>query len=255
MVGDRLVFGTIAFDADDTLWYTERLYLELHARFQQLLERYRDRQDTARRAQETELRNLPHYGYGIKGFILSLVEVAVEVTDGRITGSEIGRVLDWGKEMAAAEPQLVEGARDVVVRLAGAYPLMLVTKGDLFEQEAKIARSGLRPFFRSIEIVSDKTCDSYSALLSRHGILPARFLMVGNSLRSDVLPVIQLGGWAAHIPYSMTWAHENVPLPDSCRDRCFELEHLGMLPGLIEQYSEALPTGMAAGNPHSEQSR
>jgi putative hydrolase of the HAD superfamily len=147
-------------------------------------------------------------------------------------------VIDLTKEMLTAEVQLFEHAEKVVSRLAAAYPLMLVTKGDLFDQELKIDRSGLRPYFRHVEIVSDKTLDSYAALLARHHIDPARFLMIGNSLRSDVLPVVALGGRAVHIPYHLTWAHEHVSPPAGDRDRYYELEHLGLLPALIERLSE-----------------
>ena len=139
--------------------------------------------------------------------------------------------------MLTAEVQLFEHAEEVVSRLAAAYPLMLVTKGDLLDQELKIDRSGLKPYFRQVEIVSDKTPEIYAALLAKHHIDPARFLMVGNSLRSDVLPVVALGGWAVHIPYHITWAHEHVSPPAGDRDHYYELEHLGLLPALIERLS------------------
>jgi len=185
------------------------------------------------------MRNLQFYGYGIKGFALSLIETAIELTEGRIQGDEIHHLIDLAKDMLTAEVQLLDHAADSVARLAAMYPLMLITKGDLFDQETKIARSRLRPYFRYIEVVSDKTDDSYSALLAKYQLDPARFLMVGNSLRSDILPVVALGGQAVYIPYQITWAHETVVLSEQDRSRFFELDHIGLLPALVERLSLA----------------
>ncbi len=233
------MFDLIAFDADDTLWHSESLYSEAQDEFKQLLAPYHSAERVGQELHQTEMRNLPYYGYGIKGFALSLIETAIELTQGRISGREIQEVIDLAKDMLTAEVQLLEHAWETVARLAASYPLMMITKGDLFDQEAKIARSGLRQYFQYVEIVSDKTRDGYAALLARYHLEPSRFLMVGNSLRSDILPVIALGGQAVHIPYHITWAHENVDLSEEDRKRYFELEHLGLLPALIEKLSQS----------------
>ncbi len=228
------MFDVIAFDADDTLWHNEHLYRGVEARFEQLLAPYCSEECTAQRLHETEIANLGAYGYGIKGFALSLIETAIEVTGGRITGAEIGKVLELARGMLSAEVQLLEHAREVVKDLAASYPLMLITKGDLIDQEAKLARSGLGPYFRYVEVVTDKTRDIYAALLAQHDLAPERFLMVGNSLRSDILPVLELGGQAVYIPYATTWAHECV-YPGEMQGCYHELEHLGLLPGFIRE--------------------
>jgi len=202
------LFDVIAFDADDTLWHTERLYAETQVRFRRLLAQYHSPEWIDERLYQTEMRNLQHFGYGLKAFTLSMIETAVELTEGRIPGREIQMIIDFAKEMLNAEVQLLEYAAETVARLAAAHALMLITKGDLFDQEAKIARSGLARHFRYIEIVSDKTRESYEALLKKHAVAPEHFLMIGNSLRSDILPVLALGGCAVYIPYHVTWAHE-----------------------------------------------
>jgi putative hydrolase of the HAD superfamily len=180
------------------------------------------------------MRNLPIYGYGIKGFALSMIEAALEMSQQKIGGREIQCVLDLAKQMLSTDVELLEGVAEVVAELAQAYPLMLITKGDLVHQEAKIEQSGLKPYFRAIEIVADKTPQSYAALLARYHVEPSRFLMVGNSLRSDVLPVLAIGGQAVHVPYAITWAHEHVEVPPDRRGRYHELEHIGQLPALLK---------------------
>lgn len=229
------MFDVIAFDADDTLWHTEGLYSGTLDKFKQLMAPYATAEHIEQTVHQTEMRNLASYGYGIKGFALSLIEAAIELSQGRIQGAEIQKVLDLAREMLTAQVQLLEHAEETVIKLAAQYPLMLITKGDLFDQESKIARSGLGPYFRSIEIVTDKTSDNYAAILAKYHIAPERFLMVGNSLRSDILPVVTLGGRAVHIPYRITWAHENVPLPEEVRAKYVELERLDLLPALIEK--------------------
>lgn len=227
-------FETIAFDADDTLWHSERLYVNAQARFRQLLAHYHSPDWIEERLYQTEMRNLKHFGYGIKAFALSMIETALELTEGRVAGSDIGMIIGWAKEMLAAEVELLEHVAETIAALAQTYPLMLITKGDLLDQEAKIARSGLAPYFRHVEIVSDKSRESYTALLQRHNLAPARFLMVGNSLRSDILPVLALGASAVHIPYQLTWAHETAE-PPAGQPGYYEIAHLGLLPGLLER--------------------
>jgi putative hydrolase of the HAD superfamily len=228
-------FDVIAFDADDTLWHSEILYAAAQEEYRRLLAPYAEAGTIDRVLHQTEMRNLSIYGYGIKGFALSMIEAALELSQQRINGGEIQRVLDLAKQMLSADVELLEGVAEVVAQLAATYPLMLITKGDLVHQEAKIEQSGLKPYFRSIEIVADKTPQSYAALLARHRVEPSRFLMIGNSLRSDVLPVLAIGGQAVHVPYAITWAHEHVDVPPDQQGRYHELEHIGQLPSLVEQ--------------------
>ncbi len=226
-------FQVVAFDADDTLWHNERLYAATQERFRTLLARYHSAEWVDERLYQTEMRNLRHFGYGIKAFALSLIETAVELTEGRIAADEIQAIIGWAKGMLTADVELLPHAAEAVAALAGAYPLMLITKGDLLDQEGKIARSGLAAHFRHVEIVSDKTREGYEALLRRHGIAPDRFLMVGNSLRSDILPVLAIGGTAVHVPHELTWAHEVVEAPPAGQPGFHAIEHLGLLPALV----------------------
>jgi putative hydrolase of the HAD superfamily len=182
---------------------------------------------------ETEVRNLEHYGYGIKGFTLSMIETAIELTEGRISGAEIGRVIELTREMFSAPVELLDGVEETIATLAASHDLMLITKGDLFEQQAKIARSGLADHFGKIEIVPVKIRETYQSIVTRHEIIPHRFLMVGNSIRSDVLPVIEMGGHAVHIPYETTWEHEIVPEEELAGREFISLSHIRELPALI----------------------
>jgi putative hydrolase of the HAD superfamily len=223
------MFDLIALDADDTLWHNEPLFQATKERFLALLAPYHDRDWVDRRLDDTERRNLHRFGYGIKGFVLSMVETALDLTEGRVTGTEIRQILDWGHEMLAAPVELLEGVRETVETLAARHRLVLLTKGDLFDQEAKLARSGLGDHFAAVEIVSEKDARTYAAVMARHGVSPARFLMVGNSLRSDVLPVLEAGGAAVHVPYAITWTHETVPDDALAGKEFARLEHIGQL--------------------------
>ena len=203
----------IAFDGDDTLWHNERLFSMTQNRFCALLTRHIEIPTGVLHARllETERRNLIAYGYGIKGFVLSMIETAIEVTDKRIPAEDIQTIMTFGRTMIEHPVELIEGAREVLETLrAGDHELWLITKGDLFDQESKIARSGRVPLFDRIEIVAEKDQATYERLLARHGVSPDEFLMVGNSIRSDVLPVIEIGGRAVHVPYQITWEHEHV---------------------------------------------
>jgi putative hydrolase of the HAD superfamily len=228
-------FDVIAFDADDTLWHNERLYVSAQAKFKQLLAQYHSPEWIEERLYHTEIRNLQHFGYGIKAFALSMIETAVELTEGRIAGKDIQTIIDAAKTMLAAEVELLEHVADTLASLTTTYPLMLITKGDLFDQETKIVRSGLAQRFRHIEIVSDKSHESYAKLFQRHDITPERFLMVGNSLRSDILPVLALGASAVYVPYQHTWAHEAAERPPAEQQGYYEIEHLGLLPSLLQR--------------------
>ncbi len=201
----------VAFDADDTLWHNEPLYARTTTRFRELLSSYQSSAWIDERLSETELRNLRHYGYGIKSFSLSMIETAIELTEGRIKGHEIGEILSLAKEMLAAPVQLLHGVAETITELASSFRLVLVTKGDLFDQESRIARSGLGDCFSEIEIVSDKDKTLYAQIASRNGIEPRQLVMVGDSLRSDVIPAIEAGCLAIHIPYGTVWQHEVLP--------------------------------------------
>lgn len=223
----------IGLDADDTLWHNETIFERVHERYRALLARYHDATTVDRTLLATERRNLELYGYGIKGFMLSSIETAIQLTEGRISADEIRTILELGREMLAHPVELLDGARETVEALARSHRLILITKGDLRDQQRKLAKSGLAAFFAQIEIVSEKDQPTYATILQRHGIAATEFLMVGNSLKSDILPVLALGGSAAHIPYHLLWELEHAEhLPDA-PGRFFELQTLRDLPALL----------------------
>lgn len=197
----------IGFDGDDTLWKSESLFSMTQGRFRMLLLHHVDLPSDLIEARLTETvqRNLALYGYGFKGFLLSMVETAIAVTDGRIPAQDISTILSFGRTMLEHPVELVEGAREVLETLRSRdHELWLVADGDVFDQESKLARSGLAPLFHHVEIVSEKDAEAYRKLLGRQGVLPEEFAMVGNSLRADVLPVIEIGGLAYHVPAQAT---------------------------------------------------
>jgi putative hydrolase of the HAD superfamily len=210
----------IAFDADDTLWHNETLFQATETQFAAMLARHHSEEWVRERLFATEMKNLAHFGYGIKGFILSMIETAIELTEERVSGAEIRRIIEWGHGMLLAPVDLLEGVAETIAALSPSYRLMLLTKGDLFDQESKLARSGLGEHFHAVEIVSKKDTRTYSAILARHGVAPQDFVMVGNSLKSDVLPALEAGAQAVHIPYALTWAHE-VLEPAALQNRSF----------------------------------
>lgn len=226
-------FDVIAFDADDTLWHNERHFVATQEAFKELLAHYHAPEWIEERLYRTEARNLHHYGFGIKAFALSMIETAVELTEGRISGRDVQTLIDLARQMLTAEVELLEFVSETVSSLTGTYPLMIVTKGDLHDQERKVAGSGLAHHFQHVEILSNKRPETYESLLRRHAIPSERFLMVGNSLRSDILPVLDLGGSAVWVPHQFTWVHE-VAEPPNGHQRFHELEHLGQLPGLLD---------------------
>lgn len=229
---------TVAFDADDTLWHNETYYLEAGASFKRLLTPYASAEEIERTLGEIEIRNVSLYGYGIKSYTLSMLEAAIALTDGEITGREMRQVLELGQAMLRAEVRLFEAAEPTLAELARAYDLMLVTKGDLLEQGNKVTRSGLSKYFRHVEIVHDKTAASYRDLLARHGISPNHFIMVGNSLKSDILPVLEIGARAVYIPYEHTWAHERVVENELLPQNYYQLESLAQLPALLATWDD-----------------
>jgi len=227
------MIDVIGFDADDTLWHNETLYTLTQERFAALLSPYQDSESVQRKLFETEMRNLRLFGYGIKGFTLSMIETAIELTGGKICGPDIQFIIDYGKEMLVSPVRLLDQVQQVLEELSASYRLMLITKGDLFDQEAKLARSGLAGYFEIVEIVSEKTEMIYKSLLANHGIESERFLMVGNSLRSDIMPIIAIGGHAVHIPYHITWQHETVEENGEVSTDYHQLDQIGDLPGLM----------------------
>jgi putative hydrolase of the HAD superfamily len=216
--------------SDDTLWHNEIYYRQAAEKFKALLAPHKDPAETARILSEIEILNVAVYGYGFKSYTLSMIEAAVRITEGRATAEVFDAVLDIGRAMLDGELLLFEGARATLAALSGKFPLVLITKGDLMEQSSKVRRSGLAGFFRSIEIVEDKTPASYRALLEKIGVQAPRFLMVGNSLKSDILPVLEIGARAVFVPYEHTWVHEHA---DGGGHTYYEIEHLGQLPELV----------------------
>jgi putative hydrolase of the HAD superfamily len=206
---------TVAFDADDTLWHNERFFALTQDRFAEILADYAAREHLDDRLLAAERRNLHRYGYGIKGFVLSMIETAVEVTDDRVPGAVIRRILESGHEMLEHPIELLPHAREAVEAMSDSdHRLILITKGDLMDQERKLAQSGLGEHFDRVEIVSEKDEATYARIFSEHGDGADRALMVGNSLKSDVRPVLAAGGWGVHVPFELTWALEAAERPD-----------------------------------------
>ncbi|MFT3808582.1 MAG: HAD hydrolase-like protein [Micropepsaceae bacterium] len=223
---------TIGFDADDTLWQNEQFFRLTEARFADLLRPFAPDIDIEGRLLEAERKNLAYYGFGIKGFVLSMIETAIELTQARVPASVIGELLEAGREMLRHPVDALPHARETLEALHGQYRLVLITKGDLFDQERKLAASGLGDFFDAVEIVSDKTAETYARIFARHGDGSARAMMVGNSLKSDVVPVIEAGGWGVFVPHPLTWVLEHAAEP-AASPRFRKIEHLGQLPGLL----------------------
>lgn len=201
---------TIAFDADDTLWVNEPIFTKTRIKLEEILSKYISFESLEADLYKVESRNLSLFGYGIKGFMLSMIETAIEITEGKIAGSDIQRIINLGKNMLTHPVEILPGIVETIDKLEDKYELMIITKGDLFDQETKIARSGLADRFGRIEIVSEKNEASYQELINRNGIDISSFLMIGNSLKSDILPVCQIGGNAIHIPFHDTWVHERL---------------------------------------------
>lgn len=201
---------TIAFDADDTLWVNEPYFQEAERRFCELLEDYLPHHTVGQELFKTEMNNLHLYGYGVKGFMLSMVETALRISEGTVDLRVIEQTLNLGKDLLQKPIELLPGVETTLQALQGRFRLVVATKGDLLDQERKLDKSGIAHFFHHIEIMSDKQPRDFDKLIRHLDIAPAEFLMVGNSLKSDVLPVLELGGHAAHVPYHTTWAHEKI---------------------------------------------
>jgi putative hydrolase of the HAD superfamily len=224
---------TIGFDADDTLWQNEQFFRLTEERFVALLGAHGEAAEISGRLLDAERRNLAFYGFGIKGFVLSMIETAIEVTDGEVKASVIGEILAAGREMVAHPVETLPDARETLEQLASDHRLVVITKGDLFDQERKLAQSGLGDLFHRVEIVSDKTADMYRRVFTRHGDGPERAMMVGNSLKSDIVPAIAAGSYGVFVPHELSWVLEHVDEPkDAPRFR--KIAHLGELRGLLD---------------------
>lgn len=224
---------TVAFDADDTLWHNERFFRLTQDRFTALLSGFADPDHLEERLLAAERRNVGRYGFGIKGFTLSMIETAIEITDDRVPAGVIREIIAAGQDMLAHPIELLPHARETVCALAGRLRILLVTKGDLLDQERKLAQSGLGDLFDVVEIVSQKTPSVYMAIFARHGEGAERAMMVGNSMKSDVVPAIAAGGWGVYVPHGLTWALEHAEAPEG-HPRFREIADLGALPALVD---------------------
>jgi putative hydrolase of the HAD superfamily len=200
----------VAFDGDDTLWHNESIFSMTQDRFRDLMEPYVGDDDLDERLFATEMRNLRLFGYGVKSFTLSMIETAIELSDGRVTADEIAAIIHSGRSMLEHPVELLDGAVDAIEQVSHDHPVMLITKGDLFDQESKLARSGLGDRFDAVEIVTEKDERAYQRILERRGVAAGEFVMIGNSARSDIQPTLALGAFAIHVPYPLTWAHEQI---------------------------------------------
>ena len=223
---------TVGLDADDTLWHNETLFRLTHARFVDLLDDHGDAETIEARLADVERRNLRLYGYGVKGFTLSMIETAMELCDGGAPPEVVREILAAGREMLAHPVETLPGDDAVVDELAAKYRLVLVTKGDLLDQERKLAASGLGDRFSAVEIVSEKDRATYERVFARHGTGPEEAVMAGNSMKSDVLPAIEAGAFGVHIPYHVTWSHELADAPEG-HPRYVSLSRIDELPDWI----------------------
>lgn len=224
----------IGFDADDTLWQNEQFFRTTESHFTGLLKEFAEHEVISERLLEAEKRNLDFYGYGIKGFMLSMIETAIEVTDGKVEARTIGEILDVGREMLRHPVETLPHVRETLEALSGHYLLVLITKGDLFDQERKLAQSGLGDFFDAVEIVSEKNATTYRRVFSRVADGPERAMMIGNSLKSDVVPAIAAGAYGVFVPHELTWVLEHVEPPTEAPRFC-QIAHLGELPQILDR--------------------
>jgi len=225
----------IAFDADDTLWKNEETYLAGREVLLQILTNYGITIDDPAELDHLEVDNIQYYGYGAMSFVLSLIEIGIRLTDGRLQARDIQHLLDHGKRMLSADVEIFDGTESLLADLAGKFNLMMITKGDLFHQQRKIKSSGLGQYFQAVEVVSTKSPEDYLDILERHHIDPGRFLMIGNSLRSDILPVLKLGGWGLHLTRHLTWSFEDDPTNQLDQERYLAAEKItDVLATLIE---------------------
>ncbi|MGI9595379.1 MAG: HAD family hydrolase [Acidimicrobiales bacterium] len=227
-----MTISTLGLDADDTLWHSESHFAVTEQRFGELVSPWLSSDQAAEQLLTRERANLEVFGYGVKGFTLSMIETAIEASGGSVPTTALQQIVEWGKEMLSHPVELLPGVEETIDSLHSDYRLVLITKGDLFHQESKIAESGLAERFEHIEILSEKSPRHYRTVLDRHGLEPTEFVMVGNSLRSDVLPVIEIGAQGVHIPYGITWGHEKVDRSE-VEESWHHLDEIAELPRLL----------------------
>lgn len=223
----------VGFDADDTLWRSEDYYRDAQAAFERIVAGYVDLDDAHDRLYAVEKQNIALFGYGAKGMTLSMVEAAIAITEERISARDLHRIVEIGKSVLQHPVELLPGIREAVEEIARERPVVLITKGDLFHQEAKVRDSGLSDLFRRIEIVSEKDTATYTRLFAEFALAPSQFAMIGNSLRSDIVPVLELGGCGVHMPYHVTWAHETETAPPTALERLRSVAGPSELPAAI----------------------
>ena len=235
MANDDTPIRLVGFDGDDTLWRSEDYYRAAQAEFERIVAGYVDLEDLHHRLYAVEKRNLALFGYGAKGMTLSMLEAAIAITEARISASDLQRIVELGKSLLQHPVELMPGIREAVAEISRGHEVVLVTKGDLFHQEAKVRDSGLADLFHRIEIVSEKDPATYLRLLREFDLPPSRFAMIGNSLRSDIAPVLAIGGWGVHMPYHATWVHETEAEVASDAARLRTVSFPGELPGAIRE--------------------
>ncbi|MAT41683.1 MAG: haloacid dehalogenase [Anaerolineaceae bacterium] len=223
----------IAFDADDTLWENERYYRDTQEKLGQIVAPYLNGENIEKILYQTEMENIPHYGYGLKSFGLSMIETAIQLSNQTISSREINQILHLIRDMVNHPVEVFSGVIETLEQLKSGYKLVVITKGDLLDQERKLANSRLSNYFEWMEVVSEKDEATYKSLLNRHGIQPESFLMIGNSLRSDVLPLVNLGAVGVHLLQAYTWEHEKVKNPEDHSQNYYSVNHISELPGLV----------------------
>jgi putative hydrolase of the HAD superfamily len=230
---------TIGFDADDTLWHNEDHFHAVEQEFASAMAPWTSSSEALTRLAETERRNLKIFGYGVKGFTISMIETALELSSGSIRSTVLQNLIEHGKDLHTRAPRLLPDVDAVLEALHGRYRLILITKGDLHHQEGKVGESGLADFFDHVSVVAEKDPRTYRRVLASAGVAANNFVMIGNSLKSDILPVVEIGGTGAHIPYEFTWVHERAEVSDSLRasQRFHELDSIASVPALIEELS------------------
>jgi len=223
---------TVAFDADDTLWVNEPYYQYCEERFTEIINPLVTGKDVRKELVATDIQNVGMYGYGIKGFMLSMIETAIRITDGKVDADVISEIIHLGKKLYAMPIELLDGAEDIIKELKKSYRLVLATKGDLLDQQRKLKQSGLEEYFDHIEVMSEKKEEDYLRLLKNCNEKAENFMMVGNSLKSDIIPVLNIGGYATHVPFHVTWEHEKTDKPEKC-ERFSEIERIMMLKEIL----------------------
>ncbi len=239
MTNSNTGIGVIGFDADDTLWHTENLFQETQLRLAEMMCQYADDKAVQNHLHETEVKNVKVFGYGIKGFTLSMIETAITMSQGNVTSGEIHEIIQMGKRMLQAPLTLMPHAETVLANLKNSHSLILITKGDLLDQTNKVDKSGLSHYFDGVEVLSEKNEVSYAAVFERYAIDPAHFMMVGNSIPSDVEPILGLGGYAVHIPYKVTAIHE-VFDGSIENEKFFKAECLSEMPSLVSRLNKSI---------------